>query len=119
MTWFWRKTRETNRDILRTEERLSVIAQLQVDLGQHSQQIKHLTSIIVQALATDVNVIMLAKIAPMLAAILPLLQEMKPTTKTIEADFATLNEGQRRVQADISRVVSMITDLASQLRNTA
>jgi chaperonin cofactor prefoldin len=119
MTWFWRTTREENRDLLRTEERLSIIAQLQADLNQHSQQIKHLTSIIVQALATDVNVMVLAKIAPMLAAILPLLQEMKPTTETIEADFATLHEGQRRIQAEISRVVSMITDLATQLRNTA
>lgn len=119
MAWFWRTAPEINRDSLRTEERLSTIAQLQVDLDQHNQQIKHLTSTIIKALATDVNVIMLAKITPMLAAIPPLLQEVSPTTKTTEAEFATLYEGQRRIQADISRVVSMIKNLATQLRNTA
>jgi hypothetical protein len=119
MTWFWRKTGEANRDLLRTEERLSIIAQLQVDLNQHSQQIKQLTSTIVQALATDVNLIMLTKIAPLLAAIPPLLREVTPTPKTVEAEFATLYEGQQRIQADISRVVSMITDLATHLRDKA
>jgi hypothetical protein len=119
MGWFRRTATELDRDNLRTEERLSKIAKLQVDLNQHNQQIKHLTSTIMQTLAADVNVIMLAKITRILAAIPPLLQEARPTTKSIEAEFATLYEGQRRIQADISRVVSMITDLATQLRNTA
>jgi hypothetical protein len=119
MAWLWRTALEINRDTLRTEERLSAIAQLQVDLDQHNQQIKYLTSTIIKALATDVNVIILAKITPMLAAIPPLLQEVTPNTKTIEAEFATLYEGQQRIQADISRVVSMVKDLATQLRNTA
>jgi hypothetical protein len=107
-----------NRDRLRTEERLSTIAKLQVDLNQHSQQIKHLTSTIIHALATDVRVIMKSKkVAPMLSSSPPL-QEVPPTTGTVEAEFAALYDGQRRIQADISRVASMMTDLATQLRNT-
>jgi hypothetical protein len=118
MAWFWRTALEINQDILRTEERLLKIAQLQVDLNEHNQHIKDLTSTIVQTLDSDVNAVSLAKITPMLASISPLLQEVTPTIKTIEAEFATLYEGQRQIQTDISRVMSMITDLATQLRNT-
>jgi hypothetical protein len=117
MAWFWRTALEINEDILRTEERLTKIAQLQVDLSQHNQQIKDLTSTIIRTLDADVNAVTLAKITPMLAAIPPLLQEVVPAIKTIEVEFETLYEGQRQIKADISRVVSMIADLATQLRN--
>jgi hypothetical protein len=119
MAWFWRTARGIKKDILRTEERLSTISQLQVDLSQHSQQIKDLTSAITRALDSDINIVTLEKITPMLAAIPPLLREVTPTISTIEAEFATLYQGQRQIQTDLSRVVSMITDLATQLRKTA
>ena len=59
----------------------------------------------------------LTKLVPVLATIPPLLRETTPVIQSIAAQFADFHQGQLKIQNDISRVLSMIIAINTQLKN--
>jgi len=114
----WRRKSPNTPDVHYVEERLAEIVESQSALNRSTQEIKDLTAEIVRTLNSGATNNLLVRLAPSLALIPSLLQEMVPDIKSIEAQFAGLHQSQQQIQYDISRVVSLITDLTARLRGS-
>lgn len=112
----WRRQSPNTQDVHQVEERLAEIVESQSALNRSTQEIKDLTAEIVKTLNSGVTNDLLVRLAPSLELIPSLLQEMIPSVKSIEAQFAELHQSQQQIQHDISRVVSLLTDLTARLQ---
>ena len=112
----WRRQSPNAQDVDHVEERLAEIVESQSALNRNTQEIKDLTAEIVRTLNSGVSSELLISLAPSLELIPSLLQEMAPDIKSIEAQFVELHQSQQKIQNDITRVVSLITDLAARLQ---
>jgi peptidoglycan hydrolase CwlO-like protein len=110
----WRRQSPNTPDVHHVEERLAEIVESQSALNRSTQEIKDLTAEIVRTLNSGVTNDLLVRLAPSLELIPSLLREMVPDIKSIEAQFAELHQGQQQIQYDISRLVSLITDLTAR-----
>jgi hypothetical protein len=118
MAWFVKPVLKKT-DIVQVEQRLAEISQSQDDLNLVIHEIRNLTSNIVTTLCTDADVAAVAKVAPLLATISPLLQEVTPTIKALDTRFAMMCQEQHRIQTDITKILSLVSGLAAQMRPTA
>jgi chromosome segregation ATPase len=113
MAWL-RQSHEIKQDIRHVEERLAEIAESQSELSRNSQEIKDLTAKIVKTLNAGVSNDLLVRLISDIESIPSLLQEMTPTIKSVEAQFADLHQSQLKIQNDVLHVISLITDLIAQ-----
>lgn len=111
----WRQHSQDRPDVHHVEERLAEIVESQSELNRNTQEIKDLTAEIVKTLNSGVSGDLLLKLVPTLELIPPLLQEMAPDIRSMEAQFEELHQSQMKIQADVSRLVSLITDLTARL----
>jgi ABC-type transporter Mla subunit MlaD len=114
MAWH-RHSHEIRQDIRHVEERLAEIAEAQSELSQNSHEIKDLTDKIVRTLNSGISNDLLVRLISEIESVPSLLQGMTPSIQSVEAQFADLHQGQLKIQNDILRVISLLTDLAAQL----
>lgn len=112
----WRqKPQDITQDILHVEERLAEIAESQSALNRNTQEIKDITANIVKTLNSGVSNDLLVRLVPPLELIPPILQQMAPEIKSVEAKCTDIHQGQLKIQNDVARAISLITDLTAKL----
>lgn len=114
MAW-GRPLQKVTQDIFHVEQRLAEIAEWQAALNRNTQEIKDLTASIVTTLHSATSNDLLARLVPAIEIVPSLLQEIQANIRSLEALFADLRQNQLSTRNDVSRVVSLITDLSVRL----
>jgi hypothetical protein len=118
MAWN-RRPPEATQEVHNVEERLAELVESQSALNKNTQEIKDITAEIVKTLNSGLYNDLLARLVPALEPIPLLVQEMTSNIKLFETRFTILNRSQLQVQDDVVRVISLLTDLTAQLRQTS
>jgi chromosome segregation ATPase len=117
MAWLGRKSDEERKKgiegvkpvLLSVEERLVQIARSQTELNRQAEEIKNIASSIIQELGVQEGV------AEILKKLSPLLGELLPALSAIESQFEFVKDGQGRLQDNIKRLETMISQVSKQL----
>jgi chromosome segregation ATPase len=117
MAWLGRKSDEERKKgiegvkpvLLSVEERLVQIARSQTELNRQAEEIKNIASSIIQELGVQEGV------AEILKKLSPLLGELLPALRAIESQFEFVKDGQGRLQDNIKRLETMISQVSKQL----